>query len=77
MGDSVKVNIGKLTLPNRFEDFLPEQLTLNDIEILPMRMVHLRMYSTLPLHHRLLIAQAITEKVADVMFDNYSVNRIW
>ncbi len=43
-------------------------------------------YTKLSLHHRdpydrLLIAQAMTEKVsiigADVTFDSYSVNRIW
>lgn len=43
-------------------------------------------YTTLPLHHRdpydrLLIAQAMSEKVsiigADVAFDSYSITRIW
>ena len=83
---AIKVNIGKLTLPNAYEDFIPEQLTLNDIEILPITMAHLAIYTTLPLYHRdpydrLIIGQAMTEKVsiigADVTFDNYSVNRIW
>jgi PIN domain nuclease of toxin-antitoxin system len=83
---AIKVNIGKLTLPNSYENFIPEQLVLNDIEILPIQMPHLVTYTTLPLHHRdpydrLLIAQAMTEKVsivgADVTFDSYSVNRIW
>lgn len=83
---AIKVNIGKLRLPNCYEDFIPEQLALNDIEILPIKMAHLAIYTTLPLHHRdpydrLLIAQAMTEKVSiigsDVTFNSYSVNRIW
>lgn len=83
---AIKVNIAKLTLPNSYEEFISEQLALNDIEILPIRMSHLATYTTLPLHHRdpydrLLIAQAISEKVsiigADVAFDSYSITRIW
>ncbi|MGB3637803.1 MAG: type II toxin-antitoxin system VapC family toxin [Rivularia sp. (in: cyanobacteria)] len=83
---AIKVNIGKLTLPNNYENFIPEQLALNDIEILPIKMANLAIYTTLPLHHRdpydrLLIAQAMTEKVsiisADVAFDSYFVTRIW
>lgn len=83
---AIKVNIGKLTLPNNYENFIPEQLALNDIETLPIKMAHLATYTTLPLHHRdpydrLLIAQAMTEKVsiisADVAFDSYFVSRIW
>ena len=83
---AIKVNIGKLTLPNNYENFIPEQVALNDIEILPIEMAHLAIYTTLPLHHRdpydrLLIAQAMTEKVsiisADVIFDSYFISRIW
>lgn len=83
---AIKVNIGKLTLPDNYEDFIPEQLVLNDIEVLPIRMADLAIYTTLPLHHRdpydrLIIAQAMTDKVSiigsDVAFDSYSVNRIW
>lgn len=83
---AIKVNIGKLTLPDNYEDFIPEQLVLNDIEVLPIRMADLAIYTTLPLHHRdpydrLLIAQAMTDKVSiissDVAFDSYSINRIW
>lgn len=36
---AIKVNIAKLTLPNSYEEFIPEQLALNDIEILPIRML--------------------------------------
>lgn len=47
---AIKINIGKLTLPGNYEDFIPEQLALNDIEVLPIRMVDLATYTTLPLH---------------------------
>jgi len=83
---AVKVSIGKLNLPDTFERFIPEQLMLNDIEILPIALPHLNLVATLPLHHRdpfdrLLIAQSMAEGLAiasvDGIFDAYKVNRIW
>ncbi|MGB7440427.1 MAG: type II toxin-antitoxin system VapC family toxin [Coleofasciculaceae cyanobacterium] len=83
---AIKTSLGKLTLPDTYDKFIPEQLTLNDIEILPLKMEYLAMVATLPFHHRdpfdrLLIAQAIVEQVSivsiDVVFDSYAVNRIW
>ena|SRR5437868_14396005 len=83
---SIKVSIGKLTLAQPFDIFLPQQLADNDIEILPISLAHLGIVSTLPFHHRdpfdrLLIAQAITEQLPivsiDAAFDAYSVTRLW
>ncbi len=83
---AIKVSIGKLTLPDTYEKFIPQQVTLNNIEILPISMAHLAVVAVLPLHHRdpfdrLLVAQAMVEQVsifsADVMFDSYQVSRIW
>ncbi|HAJ61322.1 MAG TPA: PIN domain nuclease [Cyanobacteria bacterium UBA8543] len=83
---AIKTSLGKLTLPDTYDKFIPQQLTLNDIEILPISMAHLALVATLPFHHRdpfdrLLVAQAIVEKVSivsiDVVFDSYTVNRIW
>jgi len=71
---SIKVSIGKLTLAQPFDIFLPQQLADNDIEILPISLAHLGIVSTLPFHHRdpfdrLLIAQAITEQLPIVSID--------
>jgi PIN domain nuclease of toxin-antitoxin system len=83
---SIKISIGKLTLAQPFDVFLQQQLTSNDIEMLPISLVHLGVVSTLPFHHRdpfdrLLIAQAIIEKMPvvgiDAAFDAYSITRLW
>jgi PIN domain nuclease of toxin-antitoxin system len=83
---AIKVNLKKLTLPDDYERFIPQQLTVNNIEVLPITLEHLTLVSKLPLHHRdpfdrLLIAQAIAEDIqivsADAKFDNYGVKRKW
>jgi PIN domain nuclease of toxin-antitoxin system len=83
---AIKVNTGKMTLPQLFDDFLPQQIRVNEIEVLPIDFRHLSVIATLPLHHRdpfdrLLISQAMVERVAivsaDTMFDQYEINRSW
>jgi PIN domain nuclease of toxin-antitoxin system len=83
---AIKTSLGKLTLPDTYDKFIPQQLTLNEIEILPISVAHLALVATLPFHHRdpfdrLLIAQAIVEQISivsiDIVFDSYTVNRIW
>jgi PIN domain nuclease of toxin-antitoxin system len=83
---AIKINIGKLSLPPPFDEFISDQLSRNTIELFPIRLAHLGLLSTLPFHHRdpfdrLLIAQAITEQYPivsiDDKFDAYSVRRLW
>ncbi|MFN2455484.1 MAG: type II toxin-antitoxin system VapC family toxin [Pyrinomonadaceae bacterium] len=83
---SIKVSIGKLTLAQPYDIFVPQQLTANAIEILPVSLAHLGVVSTLLFHHRdpfdrLMIAQAIVEQLpivsSDAAFDAYSVKRLW
>jgi PIN domain nuclease of toxin-antitoxin system len=83
---AIKNNIGKLSLSAPFETFIPQQLTHNQIEVLPITLEHLNLIVTLPLHHRdpfdrLLICQSLAEQIpilsADKTLDRYSVNRIW
>lgn len=83
---AVKISIGKLTLTQPFDVFIPDQLTKNAIDLLPIGIPHLALVSTLPLHHRdpfdrLLVAQAIIEQISimsiDGKFDTYGVQRIW
>jgi PIN domain nuclease of toxin-antitoxin system len=59
---AIKTSIGKLILAQPYSVFIPQQLALNSIEILPINLAHLVLLSTLPFHHRdpfdrLLIAQ--------------------
>ena len=83
---AIKLSLGKLTLEMPTEVLMIQQLTRNDIDVLPITVAHLVIVSTLPLHHRdpfdrLLIAQAIVEQIpivsADPMFDAYPVQRLW
>lgn len=83
---SIKVNLNKLDLPDEFDRFIPHQIAVNGIEILPINLQHLIALTKLPLHHRdpfdrILIAQAIAENVPiisiDKKFDLYGVNRQW
>ncbi len=82
---AIKVNLGKLELPNIYQEFIPEQLSINSIEILPITINHLAIVTTLPLHHRdpfdrLMISQAISETIpiisVDNKFDLYDIDRI-
>jgi PIN domain nuclease of toxin-antitoxin system len=83
---AIKVSLGKLTLSVPFEDLLPEQLRLNGIGLLNIAVDHVSLVATLPFHHRdpfdrMLIAQALTEKIplvsVDAAFDNYEITRLW
>lgn len=83
---AIKVSLGKLTLAHPFDVFLPEQLTKNAVEILPISLAHLGAVAALPFRHRdpfdrLLAAQASVEGTpivsADPVFDAYPVRRLW
>ena len=83
---AITLRLGKLTVGMPIEVLMTEQLTRNDIDVLPITMAHLIVVSTLPLHHRdpfdrLLIAQAMVEQMpivsADPAFDAYPVQRLW
>ncbi|HEY6231155.1 MAG TPA: type II toxin-antitoxin system VapC family toxin [Pyrinomonadaceae bacterium] len=83
---AIKVSLGKLILSAPFHDLVPEQLILNGIGLLNIGINHVALVATLPFHHhdpfdRLLIAQAITEKLPvvsiDSAFDAYGIERFW
>lgn len=65
---AIKASIGKLTLLDTYKKFVPQLVTLNNIEILPLSIAHLAVVATLPFHRRvpfdrLLIAQAINVEI--------------
>lgn len=83
---AIKVSLGKLTLGKPFEELIPEQLVLNDVDVLPMGLDDLSLVATLPFHHRdpfdrLIIAQAITGELPILgkgsAFMQYPVKLIW
>ena len=82
----IKVGVGKLEIPDPPEAFLAEQLSHNDVEVLPIYLRHALRVPSLPDHHRdpfdrLLIAQALAEDVAIVTIDpsiaEYPVETLW
>jgi PIN domain nuclease of toxin-antitoxin system len=82
----IKARLGRLQLPKNPQRFISEQLSLNNIESLPVQMSHALHTITLPDHHRdpfdrILIAQAQLEKLAILSADpqiiKYEVKVIW
>ena len=83
---AIKVSLKKLDLGVPYRGFIHQQMVRNNFELLPIDDEHLAVVSELPFHHkdpfdRLLIAQAMVERVAvvssDAQFDAYPVNRLW
>ncbi|MDQ3373513.1 MAG: type II toxin-antitoxin system VapC family toxin [Acidobacteriota bacterium] len=83
---AIKISIGKMSLSTPFDILFPHQLEINGFELLPVKVEHTSVVTTLPFHHRdpfdrLLIAQVIEEKMTlvsvDEIFDDYSVKRLW
>jgi PIN domain nuclease of toxin-antitoxin system len=83
---AIKISLGKLTLKQPYETFIPQQLALNGIGVLNIAMEHTAAIATLPFHHRdpfdrLLAVQAKIEDMtlvsADPIFDSYGVKRVW
>lgn len=83
---AIKYGIGKLSLSRAFSEFIPEQLQINQIDVLPISLPHLATYTELPFYHRdpfdrLIIAQAMVENIPvvsrDRPFQEYSIDVIW
>ncbi|HHV62264.1 MAG TPA: type II toxin-antitoxin system VapC family toxin [Firmicutes bacterium] len=83
---AIKARLGKLHLSGDLESFIPEQLSANAINTLPIQMSHALHVHNLPDHHRdpfdrLLIAQAQLEDLpiltADPQIALYEVEVIW
>lgn len=83
---AIKHSIGKLNFQSSFNEFVEQQIIMNGIELLPIRIDHIAVISSLPLHHRdpfdrLLIAQSIVENIpllsADQIFDAYPIQPLW
>jgi PIN domain nuclease of toxin-antitoxin system len=83
---AIKQSTGKLNLGVPYASFIEEQMRLNNMELLPIKLEHLEVVTSLPFHHRdpfdrLLISQALVENIPilsiDVAFDDYPVQRLW
>ncbi|WFF39028.1 type II toxin-antitoxin system VapC family toxin [Moraxella nasibovis] len=83
---AIKNSLGKLELPLPFDEIFPKQLLINDIAILPIELMHLKMINKLDFYHRdpfdrLIIAQALNNDLTliskDGKFADYDVNLLW
>ena len=83
---AIKVSLGKLTLAQSFDQFIPRQLQLNQIEVLAIELPHVAAVVAMPFHHRdpfdrLMAAQCQVEALPivsnDSVFDAYSIRRVW
>ena len=83
---AIKTSLGKLDLPLPFDQFVPNQVLINNMIILPIKVSHLQQVARLPFHHRdpfdrLLIAQCMVEDMPiisrDAAFDDYATERLW
>lgn len=82
----IKLSLGKLTFKTALPELVEDEVKRNQIKLLPINLTHIYALSHLPNHHRdpfdrLLIAQAINEKLAivsiDEKFNGYEVKRLW
>ncbi|QHV00416.1 type II toxin-antitoxin system VapC family toxin [Synechocystis sp. CACIAM 05] len=83
---AIKISIGKLSLNQPYEKFIDVCISKYNFNILPILPNHTAYLIKLLFHHkdpfdRLLIAQAISEKMplisVDKKFDDYEISRIW
>lgn len=82
----IKNKLGKLTLPESVEQYIPTRLAINRFESLPIHMSHVLQVASLPNIHRdpfdrILIAQSQVENLPIVTIDRqitqYLVQTIW
>jgi len=83
---AIKSSLGKLQLARPVERFVREQITANGFIMLNIELRHAAKVEKLQFHHRdpfdrLLIAQAISEKLtlvsADNIFCTYGIKVLW
>jgi PIN domain nuclease of toxin-antitoxin system len=83
---AIKASLGRLTLPEKPDSFIPAQLAENNISGLPVQLSHALAVCDLPMHHRdpfdrILVAQARLEKMtlmtSDSLISMYDVYVIW
>jgi len=82
----IKTGLGKLTFSRPFHEWIEQALVDLGATVLPITIEYVSVQAGLPRHHgdpfdRLLVAQAIVERIAivsaDAALDAYGVTRLW
>ncbi|MBI5895995.1 MAG: type II toxin-antitoxin system VapC family toxin, partial [Desulfobacterales bacterium] len=82
----IKKSLGKISLRSNWLQAIQDEIMTNAIHWLPIEILHCAEVTELPFHHRdpfdrLLIAQAMVEKMCVLSRDNqlstYDIERIW
>jgi len=83
---AIKISLEKLNINLALANFIPEQLAINNIQLLDIRFEHVLKTMELPFHHRdpfdrLIIAQTFIEEMTllsvDSIFAAYDVRHVW
>ena len=84
---AIKISLGRLVLAQPFGVLIPQQLALNGMDILAIRIEHTAVIASLPYNvhrdpfDRMLVAQAMVEELPivsrDHAFDAYGIRRLW
>jgi PIN domain nuclease of toxin-antitoxin system len=83
---AIKVGLGKLSLSLPYRQWMTKVMNDLELSILPVTVEYADVQSSLPYHHgdpfdRLMVAQALTDKIpivsSDSVFDSYGVKRLW
>ena len=83
---AIKIGLGKLVLTHPYLPWMSQALTDLGITVLPITVEYADAQASLPRHHgdpfdRLIVAQALVEKIAivsaDARMDDYGVTRLW
>ena len=83
---AIKVRLGKLKLPREIKGYIPAQIAVKGIQLLPIEMSHALHVSTLPDYHRdpfdrILVAQSQLDQLPimtiDPLIAQYPVATLW
>jgi len=83
---AIKSKLGRVTLREDVDRYIPEQLQQNAFDVLPVQLHHALRVAALPDLHRdpfdrLLIAQALSEELAlvsrDARLSDYKIRVLW
>ena len=78
---AIKVNLGKLLIPLPADAWIGSMPAAHRLELLPVQNEHVFRTFGLPMHHRMLVTQCLSENLplitADKQLRSYPIEVIW